>query len=58
MEIMRRLFKEEEGQGMIEYALILGIIAVGIVTIFPGIRTAISGIFTKISAALTTANTP
>jgi pilus assembly protein Flp/PilA len=56
MEIMRRLVQEEEGQGMVEYALILGIIAVGVVGLFPAMRTAISGIFTKISTALTTAN--
>lgn len=57
MEIMKRLVREEEGQGMVEYALILGIIAVGVVALFPAMRTAITGIFSKISAALTSANT-
>ncbi len=27
MEILRRLFKDEEGQGLIEYVLIVGLIA-------------------------------
>lgn len=29
MEIMKRLVREEEGQGMVEYGLILGLISVG-----------------------------
>jgi pilus assembly protein Flp/PilA len=48
MNLMMRLFKEEDGQGMTEYALIIGIIAVvligtlalfkdKLVTIFEGI---------------------
>ncbi len=27
MEVLRRLFKDEEGQGLIEYVLIVGLIA-------------------------------
>jgi len=33
MNLMMRLFKEEEGQGMTEYALIIGGIAVVIVAV-------------------------
>ena len=29
MEIMRRLVQEEEGQGMVEYALIIALISIG-----------------------------
>jgi pilus assembly protein Flp/PilA len=32
MEIMRRLVQEEEGQGMVEYALIIGLIAIVLVS--------------------------
>jgi len=43
MNLMMRLFKEEEGQGMTEYAMILGGIAVAVVaavTVFgPAIQT-------------------
>lgn len=28
MEIMKRLVREEEGQGMVEYALIIGLVSI------------------------------
>ena len=31
MELIKRLWKEEEGQGLIEYAILIGIIVVGVV---------------------------
>ena len=31
MEIMRRLVQEEEGQGMVEYALIIGLISIVVI---------------------------
>lgn len=33
MEIMKRLVREEEGQGMVEYALIIGLISVVAITL-------------------------
>ena len=31
MELIKRLWKEEEGQGLVEYAILIGIIVVGVV---------------------------
>ena len=31
MEIMKRLVREEEGQGMVEYALIIAVISIALV---------------------------
>ncbi|TNV69870.1 Flp family type IVb pilin [Trichococcus shcherbakoviae subsp. psychrophilus] len=57
MEIMRRLVQEEEGQGMVEYALIIALIAlvaaVGLKTLGP----VINSMFTTIQAKITNATT-
>lgn len=37
MEIMKRLVREEEGQGMVEYALIIGLISVVAITLLSDI---------------------
>ena len=55
MNKMKALLTEEQGQGMTEYGLVLGVIAVGVVTILIAMRTQIEGLFTKAQAALTKA---
>jgi len=45
MEIMRRLVQEEEGQGMVEYVLIIAVISLIIVSLSEGVSTAISGVW-------------
>lgn len=52
MEIMRRLVQEEEGQGLVEYALILGLIVVGAIAFMGPIGTKISGWFQAVSTAM------
>lgn len=52
MEIMKRLVREEEGQGMVEYALIIGLISIAAIAILPGIGTEVKNIFSKIKDAL------
>lgn len=50
--IMKRLWKEEEGQDMIEYALLLAFIALAAAALFPALGTQINVIFTKAGACL------
>ena len=45
--IVMRLWKEEDGQDLIEYALLVGLITLASVALFPPIGTAINGIFAK-----------
>ena len=51
-EMMNWIANEEEGQGMVEYALILALIAIAAIAILPGIGTKIKGIFTNVDSAL------
>jgi pilus assembly protein Flp/PilA len=55
MKKMRALFTEEEGQGMTEYGLVLGIIAVAVVAILVAMRGQITTLFTNAQASLTEA---
>jgi pilus assembly protein Flp/PilA len=50
--IMKRLWKEEEGQDLIEYALLVGLITLAAVALFPPIGTKINTIFTTINTCL------
>ncbi|SFE45534.1 Flp family type IVb pilin [Trichococcus pasteurii] len=52
MEIMRRLVQEEEGQGLVEYALIIGLISVAAIAFIPEIGKRVAIIFKKIQDAL------
>lgn len=54
MELIKRLIKGEEGQGLVEYALILGLIAVACVVILGATGTSINGLFTAIKGKIPT----
>jgi pilus assembly protein Flp/PilA len=47
MKKIKGLFVEEQGQGMTEYGLVLGVIAVAVVGTLALLRDEISGLFTK-----------
>ncbi len=51
--ILRRLHKEEEGQDLIEYALIALLIALGAITGMGALASSINNEFSKISGSLT-----
>jgi pilus assembly protein Flp/PilA len=58
---IKALFVEEEGQGMTEYGLVLGIIAVAVVGILALMRTQIVAMFQNVLNAITgktTGDTP
>lgn len=47
-----KFWRDEEGATAIEYGLIAGLIAVGLIVSLEGVRTAIAGLFTRISTLL------
>lgn len=50
--VVKRLWSEEEGQGMVEYALIIGLVAVLLIGGLTSLQGGIAGTFTKITNAL------
>lgn len=56
-EILERLWNEEEGQDLTEYALLLVLLALAAVTALKGLATALSGVFTNAATNLTTQGT-
>jgi len=42
----------EEGQGLVEYALIIVLVSIALVLALGGLKTALSGVFSTISADL------
>ncbi|MGM0599784.1 MAG: Flp family type IVb pilin [Candidatus Rifleibacteriota bacterium] len=57
MELIRRFVREEEGQGLVEYALIIGLIAVVAIAALTASGGSISSIFNTISGKLSDAET-
>jgi pilus assembly protein Flp/PilA len=50
--MMKRLWKEEEGQDLIEYALLVAFIALVAAAIFPTVGATINAIFTRANTCL------
>ena len=50
-----QIWKEDQGQDLIEYALMAGFVAVAAGAIMPGVSTSISKIFSKVSSVMTAA---
>ena len=50
-----RLWKEERGQDLVEYALLAGFVAVAAGALLPSISSAISTIFSEMQSVLTAA---
>lgn len=50
--ILMRLWKEEEGQDLIEYVLLVSLIALVVAAAFPPLTTAISNVFTVAGTCL------
>ncbi len=51
--MLRKLWKDEEGPTAVEYALMLVLVALAIAAATPDITTAVLGVFTATSTALT-----
>ncbi|WP_320162920.1 Flp family type IVb pilin [uncultured Trichococcus sp.] len=52
MEIMKRLVREEEGQGIVEYALVLGVISIAAIAFGPNLVEAIKAAYNDVIAEL------
>ena len=55
--ILHALWKEEEGQDMVEYALLLAFVALAAVTLLSGVKTSISTLWQSASTSLNDAAT-
>lgn len=49
---LKNLFREEEGQGMVEYALIIAVVAIVVVAALVTMRDQLSAIFSSIANTL------
>ncbi len=57
LNLFTRLFKDEEGQGMAEYALILVLVAIGVIAVLAAFRQQIVATFQKIAKTLRDSDT-
>ena len=52
-QIVNRLLSDESGQDLIEYALVAGLVGLGVVTAASNVATSIATTFTSIGTTLT-----
>lgn len=52
---LKARFSSKKGQGMVEYGLIVGLIAVGVIVMITTMGTELQRLFTSVSTALTNA---
>jgi Flp pilus assembly pilin Flp len=55
--VLLRFWKEEEGQDLVEYSLLLAFIALAAVGLLSGTRNTISGLWSTINTTLSSAST-
>jgi Flp pilus assembly pilin Flp len=51
-----KVWKDQRGQDLIEYALMAGFVAVAAGAIMPGVATSLSQIFSKVASVMSQAN--
>ena len=56
--LAKQLWFDDAGQGMTEYALIIALVAIGIITLLLAFRGQIKNVFTNATTALTDAQDP
>ncbi len=54
-ELWNRFLKDESGQGLVEYALIIALVAIGLIAILTLLRNSIGEVFDKSRNALNAA---
>jgi len=55
---MKNFFKDESGQGMVEYGLIIALIAIAVIAALKLLGPAVTSIFTNATTELNNATTP
>ncbi|NLB74234.1 MAG: Flp family type IVb pilin [Firmicutes bacterium] len=50
--MLKRLFYEEDGQGMVEYGLIIALIAIAVIVVLTQLGEGLGGIFTRVKGEL------
>jgi pilus assembly protein Flp/PilA len=55
IKVWTRLIEDESGQDLIEYALVVALIALAAISTLTSVATAVTGVFTSIAAKLTAA---
>jgi Flp pilus assembly pilin Flp len=53
MELMKRFMKDEEGQDLVEYALLLVFLALAAITVLPTLGKAVNNVFSQSASTLT-----
>jgi len=56
--LITRLLRDDEGQDLVEYVLLISLIALAVATAFPPVRDAIIGVFDRVSDSLAAPATP
>ena len=56
MILRLKIWKDQRGQDLIEYALMAGFVAVAAGAVMPGVATSLSQIFSKVESVLSNAN--
>jgi pilus assembly protein Flp/PilA len=51
-ELFKRFFEQEEGQDLVEYALLLVFIALIVIAALPGLGTTVSNVFSNTTSLL------
>jgi Flp pilus assembly pilin Flp len=58
LTIFKAFLKDESGQDLVEYALLLVFLALAAIAILPTLGASINGIFSKANSAIVGAHTP
>jgi len=56
LDLLKRFFKEEEGQDLVEYALLLVFLALAAIAVLPTLGKAVNNVFSQSASSLTTAS--
>jgi len=55
-DVLKRLWQDDEGQDLVEYGLLLFLVALAAIAAMKGLASGISGVFTSASTSLTSAS--